>query len=106
MAEHSFNLLDTDFCDCFDLFSKNFEFKEHKENVQENEDCKNVTQTESESASSGSVGRFPQIKEEKLCFYETRGPRGPWVAHLRKRSKVTVEPIIENPRGIIRFEQL
>jgi len=70
MAEPSFNLLDTDFCDCFDLFSKDFEFKEHKENVQENEDCKNVTQTESESASSGSVGRFPQIKEEKLCFYE------------------------------------
>jgi len=32
---------------------------------------------------------------------ETRGPRGPWVAHLRRRSKVTVEPIIENPRGII-----
>jgi len=31
----------------------------------------------------------------------TRGPRGPWVAHLRKRSKVTVEPITENPRGII-----
>ena len=31
----------------------------------------------------------------------TRGPRGPWVAHLRKRSKVTMEPIIENPRGII-----
>jgi len=31
----------------------------------------------------------------------TRGPRGPWVAHLRKRSKVTVEPIIKNPRGII-----
>jgi len=31
----------------------------------------------------------------------TRGPRGPWVAHLRKRSKATVEPIIENPRGII-----
>jgi len=31
----------------------------------------------------------------------TRGPRGPWVAHLRKRSKVTVEPIIENPRDII-----
>ena len=39
-----------------------------------------------------------QLKEEKL---KTRGPRGPWVAHLRKRSKVTVEPIIENPRGII-----
>jgi len=32
---------------------------------------------------------------------ETRGPRGPWVAHLRIRSKVKVEPIIENPRGII-----
>ena len=31
----------------------------------------------------------------------TRGPRGPWVAHLRKRSQATVEPIIENPRGII-----
>ena len=31
----------------------------------------------------------------------TRGPRGPWVAHLRKRSKVTVDPIIENTRGII-----
>jgi len=32
---------------------------------------------------------------------KTRGPRGPWVAHLRKMSKVTVEPIIENLRGII-----
>jgi len=39
----------------------------------------------------------------KLCLNNkiTRGPRGPWVAHLRKRSKVTVDPIIENPRGII-----
>ena len=37
----------------------------------------------------------------KLTILMTRGPRGPWVAHLRKRSKVTVEPIIENPRGII-----
>ena len=36
-----------------------------------------------------------------VFFIKTRGPRGPWVAHLRKRSKVTVEPIIENPRGII-----
>ena len=27
----------------------------------------------------------------------TKGPRGPWVAHLRKRSKVTVEPLIETP---------
>jgi len=31
----------------------------------------------------------------------TRGPRGPWVAHLGKRSKATVEPFIETPRGII-----
>jgi len=41
-----------------------------------------------------------QQKSESLQNM-TRGPRGPWVAHLRKRSKVTVEPIIENPRGII-----
>jgi len=34
-------------------------------------------------------------------YVKTRGPRGPWVAHLKKRSKVMVEPIIENPRGII-----
>jgi len=43
-----------------------------------------------------------------MCIYfvfithsSTRGPRGPLVAQLRKNSKVTVEPIIENPRGII-----
>jgi len=36
-----------------------------------------------------------------LFIYKTRGPRGPWVAHLRKRSKATVQRIIENPRGII-----
>jgi len=46
------------------------------------------------------------IKDKPLFPYHnkalrTRGPRGPWVAHLRKRSKVTVEPIIEIPRGII-----
>ena len=40
-------------------------------------------------------------KESKGNEYKTRGPRGPRVAHLRKRSKVTVDPIIENPRGII-----
>jgi len=34
----------------------------------------------------------------KLFLIATRGPRGPWVAHLRKRSQATVEPIIENPR--------
>jgi len=28
----------------------------------------------------------------------TRGPKGPWVAHLRKRSKVTVEPFTESPK--------
>jgi len=42
--------------------------------------------------------------KKKICVNdenETRGPRGPWVAHLRKRSQATVEPIIENPRGII-----
>jgi len=33
---------------------------------------------------------------ENNGLFKTRGPRGPWVAHLRKRSKVTVEPIIEN----------
>jgi len=27
---------------------------------------------------------------------ETRGPTWPWVAHLRKRSKVTVEPFTED----------
>jgi len=42
---------------------------------------------------------FLDLNSRKVM--ETRGPRGPWVAHLRKRSKVTVEPIIENPRGII-----
>jgi len=46
------------------------------------------------------------VEEQRHIKYgknknETRGPRGPWVAHLRIRSKVTVEPIIENPRGII-----
>ena len=47
-----------------------------------------------------SVIKFHNLKQEApQC--KTRGPRGPWVAHLRKRSKVTVEPIIENPRGII-----
>jgi len=29
----------------------------------------------------------------------TRGPRGPWVAHLRKRAKATVKQIIENIIG-------
>jgi len=27
---------------------------------------------------------------------KTRRPKGPWVAHLRKRSKVTVEPFTED----------
>jgi len=35
---------------------------------------------------------------------QRRGPKGPWVAHLRKRSKVTVEPLTEDhlccPRNI------
>jgi len=37
--------------------------------------------------------------EHFFNWYWTRGPRGPWVAHLRKRSKVTMGPIIENPQG-------
>ena len=37
---------------------------------------------------------------QRTCL-STRGLIGTWVAHLRKRSKVTVEPIIEKPRGII-----
>ena len=44
---------------------------------------------------------FEFVPMKALKLFETRGPRGPWVAHLRKRSKVTVEQIIENPRGII-----
>jgi len=41
------------------------------------------------------------VGRKGIGLYITRGPRGPWVAHLRKRSKVTVDQIIENPRGII-----
>jgi len=33
---------------------------------------------------------------QKEFNIKTRGPRGPWVAHLRKRSKVTVEPFTED----------
>jgi len=44
---------------------------------------------------------IPMFFLPKLTIILTRGPRGPWVAHLRKRSKVTVDQIIENPRGII-----
>jgi len=47
------------------------------------------------------AGLFSCIVKFHRSISITRGPRGPWVAHLRKRSKVTVEPIIENPRGII-----
>jgi len=52
---------------------------------------------------------IPKFRSNKVCFFariklkyrKTRGHRGPWVAHLRKRSKVIEEPIKENPRGII-----
>jgi len=44
---------------------------------------------------------FDQKVKTQQQESKTRGPRGPWVAHLRKRSNVTMEPIIENPRGII-----
>jgi len=67
MAEPSFDLLDLDF---FDLFSTDFEFEEQKENLKENEICKSETKTENESNLSGSVGRFRQINEEQMCFYE------------------------------------
>ena len=36
------------------------------------------------------------LMENILVISVTRGPRGPWVAHLRKRSKVTVEPFTED----------
>jgi len=47
------------------------------------------------------VNSQTSLKKERWIPSGTRGPRGPWVAHLRKRSKVTVDSIIENPRGII-----
>jgi len=75
IAEPSFDLLDSDFFDCFDLFSTDFEFEEQKENVKENEDCKSETKTENESDLSRSVGRFRQIDEEKLCFYGIKTAR-------------------------------
>jgi len=55
------------------------------------------------SAITGLYAHYLLINKpfDFLNFLKTRGPRGPWVAHLRKRSKVTVKPIIENPRGII-----
>jgi len=40
-------------------------------------------------------------KPNNMYLIKTRGPRGPWVAHLGKRAKGTMEPIIENPRSII-----
>jgi len=39
--------------------------------------------------------------KQQLQLTIKQGPRGPWVAHLRKRSKVIEKPIIENPRDII-----
>jgi len=51
---------------------------------------------------SNSVTNYSYVGDTKTSVsIKTRGPRGPWVAHLRKRSKVKVKPIIENPRGII-----
>ena len=32
----------------------------------------------------------------QMASTETKGPKGPWDAHLRKRSKVTVEPFTED----------
>ena len=36
------------------------------------------------------------IHHKIKCVKQKRGPKGPWVAHLRKRSKVTVEPFTED----------
>jgi len=48
------------------------------------------------------VARVAQIVECGAQIHKAlKVTRGPWVAHLRKRSKVTVKPFIENPRGII-----
>jgi len=49
-------------------------------------------------SSTGAGRRTYDILPRKIKFL-TRGPRGPWVAHLRKRSKATVDPIIENING-------
>jgi len=49
----------------------------------------------------GQLKNDPGNEQNVRLAKETRGPRGPWVAHLRKMSKATVEPIIKNPRGII-----
>jgi len=35
-------------------------------------------------------------RQTELILIVTRGPKGPWVAHLRKRSKVRVEPFTED----------
>ena len=46
---------------------------------------------------SKSIWLNPSIKKTFWrTIYKTRGQKGPWVAHLRKRSKVTVEPFTEN----------
>ena len=50
------------------------------------------------------IGCISRSRGQKLGFQNAilnKRAREPWVAHLRKRSKVTVEPIIKNPRGII-----
>ena len=41
-----------------------------------------------------NVGRYECSRVYNIL--KTRGPKGPWVAHLRKRSKVTVEPFTED----------
>ena len=57
-----------------------------------------------------STTQYVWMKTQTVCVYEntdymfvwkykpyvclkTRGPKGPWVAHLRKRSKVTVKAL-------------
>ena len=45
-----------------------------------------------------SVGKHAMVKlhVRVASDTQTRGPKGPWVAHLRKMSKVTVEPFTED----------
>jgi len=45
-----------------------------------------------ETCTSYAVGK-KCTKNQSKGNNRTRGPKGPWVAHLRKRAKVTVEPL-------------
>jgi len=44
----------------------------------------------------GHKKRLEYVLPRPAVETETRGPKGHWVAHLRQRSKVTVEPFTED----------